>query len=52
VARIVAIFRRPSQEDRRAILNALRADGQEKATAGPSADRSQDFLYDENGLPI
>jgi len=52
VARLVAIVRRPSQADRRAILNTVRAEGREKATAGPSADRSQDFLYDENGLPV
>jgi prevent-host-death family protein len=52
VARLVAIVEQPSQADRRAILNAVRAEGREKATAGPSADRSQDFLYDENGLPL
>jgi prevent-host-death family protein len=52
VARLVAIVRRPSQADRRAILDAVRAEGREKATAGSSADRSQDFLYDENGLPV
>jgi prevent-host-death family protein len=51
VARLVAVVAHPSQADRRAILNAVRAEGREKALAGPSADRSQDFLYDENGLP-
>jgi prevent-host-death family protein len=51
VARLVAIVEHPSQVDRRAVLSAVRAEGREKAVAGPSADRSQDFLYDENGLP-
>lgn len=51
VVRLVALIERPSQADRRAILNAVRAEGREKATPGPSADRSQDFLYDESGLP-
>jgi prevent-host-death family protein len=52
VARLVAIVEQPSQADRRAILNAVRAEGRERATAGPSADRSQDFLYDVSGLPL
>jgi hypothetical protein len=52
VARLVAIVRRPSQADHHAILNAVRAEGREKATAGLSADRSQDFLSDEDGLPV
>lgn len=51
VARLVAIVERPSKAKRRAVLNAVRAEGREKATVGPTADRSQDFLYDENGLP-
>jgi len=51
VARLVAIMARPNKADRRAVLNAVRAEGREKALAGPEAGRSQDFLYDENGLP-
>jgi prevent-host-death family protein len=51
VARLVAIVEHPGESDRRAVLNAVRAEGRQKATAGPTADRSQDFLYDENGLP-
>jgi len=51
VARLVAIVAHPSESDRRAVLNAVRTEGREKALAGPSAERSQDFLYDENGLP-
>ena len=36
---------------RRKILEEIRASGGAKATPGPSAARSQDFLYDEDGLP-
>ena len=51
VARLVAIVAHPDEADRRAVLNAVRAEGREKALAGPGADRSQDFLYDGDGLP-
>ncbi len=51
VARLIAIVEHPGEADRRAVLNAVRAEGREKALAGPGADRSQDFLYDEKGLP-
>jgi prevent-host-death family protein len=51
VARLVAIVERPGEAERRAVVNAARVEGREKATAGPSADRSQDFLYNESGLP-
>lgn len=36
---------------RKAVLDRVRASGAAKATAGPSAARSQDFLYGEDGLP-
>ncbi len=36
---------------RKAVLDRVRASGAIKATAGPSAARSQDFLYGEDGLP-
>jgi hypothetical protein len=38
------------REYRRAVLEAARA-GAAKAATGPSAARSQDFLYGEDGLP-
>lgn len=40
-----------SRLDRRRILDAARESGRRKATSGPSAARSQDFLYDNSGLP-
>lgn len=49
--RLVAVNkRRLSPEERMALLEELRA-ASVKATPGPSAARSQDFLYDEDGLP-
>lgn len=51
VARLVAILDHPSESDRRAVLTAVRDEGREKALAGPRSERSQDFLYGEDGLP-
>lgn len=36
---------------RRALMESVRASGRAKAAAGPDAARSQDFLYDDQGLP-
>lgn len=50
--RLVPVRTVPSAKDRRALLDALRKSGAAKASAGVSAARSQDFLYDdETGLP-
>lgn len=38
-------------ERRRQALEQVMASGAGKALPGPSAARSQDFLYDEDGLP-
>ena len=51
-ARLVAVKKaRLSPKERRQLLESVRAEGSAKATPGPSAARSQDFLYDEYGLP-
>jgi prevent-host-death family protein len=51
-ARLVAVKKaRLSPEERRELLESVRAEGSANASPGPSAARSQDFLYDENGLP-
>lgn len=47
--RLVAIKAMPDSLSRRALLEALRASVSPKV--GPSAARSQDFLYDDAGLP-
>jgi prevent-host-death family protein len=49
--RLVPVQPIPDRKSRRAILEAARVSGRSKATAGPDAARSQDFLYDEGGLP-
>ena len=49
--RLVPVKVVPRRAARRKLLEGARASGMRKATAGPSAARSQDFLYDEDGLP-
>ena len=52
VVRFVALGKRPNATERRDIITAVRVRAAAKASSGPSAARSQDFLYDENGLPL
>jgi prevent-host-death family protein len=49
--RLVPVHGMPSRKDRKALLDAVRRNGATKAVAGPSAARSQDFLYGDDGLP-
>jgi prevent-host-death family protein len=49
--RLVPVAGKPDASARRRILDAVRAVAAGKANAGPVAARSQDFLYDEDGLP-
>jgi prevent-host-death family protein len=51
VVRLVPVKAVLQPEARRMLLEAARASGAAKATAGPDAARSQDFLYGEDGLP-
>ena len=51
VAKLVPVAPRTSAAARRAVLDAVRAAGRAAASQGPDAARSQDFLYDEEGLP-
>ena len=51
VARIVALKMRPSSAHRADLIASIRRRAAAKAIAGPAAARSQDFLYDEAGLP-
>lgn len=48
---LVPVKRKLTPEERGAILERISKAGAAKATPGPSAARSQDFLYDEYGLP-
>lgn len=49
--RLVAIKAQPDRAKRREIMEAARRAGAAKAVRGAPAAASQDFLYDEAGLP-
>ncbi len=49
--RLVPIRPVANAKSRKVLLDAVRSSAATKATAGPSAARSQDFLYGEDGLP-
>lgn len=49
--RLVPIKSEVDGKSRKALLEAARASGRAKATVGPSAAHSQDFLYGDDGLP-
>ena len=49
--RLVPVKATTDKNARRALIEAIRASASANATAGPSAARSQDFLYGDDGLP-
>lgn len=49
--RLVPVRAAPDHASRHALLRSLRHAAALKATAGPTASRSQDFLYGPDGLP-
>ena len=49
--RLVPVKLPPNRATRRALLEAARRSGASKATPGPDAARSQDFLFGDDGLP-
>jgi len=49
--RLVPVKTKPDREARRALIAEIQASAAGKATPGPCAARSQDFLYDDDGLP-
>ena len=49
--RLVPVQPRPDAKARRAVIAAVQAAAAGKRRAGASAARSQDFLYDDDGLP-
>ena len=51
VVRLVPIKAALDRKARRELLEELRISGSATATPGPSAARSQDFLYGDDGLP-
>jgi len=49
--RLVAVKAAADRKTRRMLMEAISQAGAAKAVSGPPAARSQDFLYDEDGLP-
>ena len=49
--RLVPVQPQPDADARRAVIAAIQVAAADKSTAGSAAARSQDFLYDEDGLP-
>ena len=49
--RLVPVRPATDRAARRTLLEAVRQSGRARAMAGPSAARSQDFLYDDDGMP-
>ena len=49
--RLVPVRPAADANSRKALLAAVRSSAAAKATPGPSAARSQDFLYGDDGLP-
>ena len=51
VVRLVAVAAAPGRKGRRALMEKVRAAAASKALPGPNAAHSQDFLYDDDGMP-
>ena len=50
--RLVPVKTKPTAEEKRALMESIAAEAAKKVKpGGTDAARSQDFLYDENGLP-
>jgi prevent-host-death family protein len=49
--RLAPVTSQPDRKARRTLLEAVQRAAAAKAAPGPSAARSQDFLYGDDGLP-
>ena len=49
--RLVPVTAKPTAAEKMAAMEAIQKRAAKKAKPGPCAARSQDFLYDEYGLP-
>jgi prevent-host-death family protein len=49
--RLVPVIPPVMRDRRRAVMEAAQRSAMEKIASGASAARSQDFLYDDDGLP-
>jgi len=52
VVRLAPVRSRRSVEERLAIIERIQTAAAAKALPGPSAERSQDYLYGDDGLPV
>lgn len=48
---LTPVVKKPTAAEKMAAIEAIQKRAAKKAKPGPSAARSQDFLYDEYGLP-
>jgi len=48
---VVPVLARPTLDERRSVLDRVRLAARTQGSPGPPAERSQDFLYDKDGLP-
>jgi prevent-host-death family protein len=51
IARLVPVARARGAASRRSLMEKVRVSASAKASAGPDAARSQDFLYGDDGMP-
>ena len=51
IVRLVPVQPQPDAEARRALIATVQTTVRGKRTEGATAARSQDFLYDDDGLP-
>jgi prevent-host-death family protein len=50
-AKLVPVKAKPTAAEKQALMDRIMEEGSKKALPGPSAARSQDFLYGDDGLP-
>ncbi len=51
VVRLVAMHAKPSAQDKAKLVAAIRARVASNPVLGPAAAHTQDFLYDNDGMP-
>lgn len=49
--KLVAVKNKPTAAEKHALMTRIMQEGSKKALPGPSAARSQDYLYGDDGLP-
>nr|WP_295468816.1 type II toxin-antitoxin system prevent-host-death family antitoxin [Mesorhizobium sp.] len=49
--KLVAVKAKPTAAEKHVLMTRIMEEGSKKALPGPSAARSQDYLYGDDGLP-